>query len=179
MPLGIFGAGFYLVKSFRDGVRGDIQSHGPKRGSWAAMRWLNAGVSYCFTAIFAFEGDSLHNICLIDKEDPKITPCADQPILESYCAYIHRSRARFGFENSVADVRVEGHPKQQRYQSCYGIPLVAADGKLLGTVCHFDRSPMPVSDAVATGLDDLALLITEAHFPKNTYISPFPVFVGR
>jgi GAF domain-containing protein len=136
-------------------------------GLWAAMRWLNAGVSYRFTAIFAFEGDSLHNICLIDKEDPKITHCADQPILESYCTYIHRSRTRFGVENSIADVRVEGHPKRQNYQSYYGIPLVGADGKLLGTVCHFDRSPMPVSDAVATGLDDLAPLITEAAFSKK------------
>ncbi len=60
-------------------------------GLWAAMRWLNDRVPYRFTAIFAFEGDSLRNIILVEKEDPSITNCADQPIMDSYCIYIRRS----------------------------------------------------------------------------------------
>jgi GAF domain-containing protein len=147
-----------LVEQFKT----TVQSY----GLWAAMRWVNDRVAYRFTAIFAFEGDSLRNICLVDKEDPKITHCADQPILESYCTYIHRSHARFSVENSVVDSRVDGHSKQQSYQSYYGIPLINADGKLLGTVCHFDHHPMHVSEAAATTLDDLASFITEAAFSK-------------
>jgi hypothetical protein len=34
-------------------------------GVRAAMRWLNDRVPDRFTAIFAFDGDMLHNICLI------------------------------------------------------------------------------------------------------------------
>jgi hypothetical protein len=54
-------------------------------GLWAALRWLNDRVPYRFTAIFAFDGDMLRNICLIDKENQSTTKCSDQPITESYC----------------------------------------------------------------------------------------------
>jgi hypothetical protein len=37
-------------------------------------------------------------------------------------------------------------------------------GKMLGTVCHFDSMPVHVTEEVATTLDDLATLITEAAF---------------
>jgi hypothetical protein len=53
------------------------------------MRWLNDRVPYRYTAIFAFEGEMLHNICLIDKDNSTITNCSDQSITESYCMYIH------------------------------------------------------------------------------------------
>jgi hypothetical protein len=34
-------------------------------GLWAGLRWLNDRVPYGFTAIFAFDGEMLRNICLI------------------------------------------------------------------------------------------------------------------
>jgi hypothetical protein len=65
---------------------------------------------------------------------------------------------------SVRDDRVNGHPKQRSYQCYYGIPLLGPDGKLLGTVCHFDTDAIPVSGDVVTPLDDLAPIIAEAAF---------------
>lgn len=136
-------------------------------GLHAAMKWLNSQVPYRFTAIFAFEGDMLRNICLVDKENADVTECADQPILNSYCTYIHRSGERFRVDDARRDERVADHPKRYSYQCYYGIPLVATDGKMLGTVCHFDVNPQPVTEDVAAGLDDLAPLITEAAFSKK------------
>jgi hypothetical protein len=46
----------------------------------------------------------------------------------------------------------------------YGIPLFNSEGKILGTVCHFDSTPVRVTEDVATVLDDLVPLITEAAF---------------
>jgi hypothetical protein len=106
-------------------------------GLWAAMRSLNADSPYRFTAIFGFDGDLLKNVCLIDKEDLTVKSCADQPITESYCIFIHQTAAPFSVEHALRDTRVNGHPKQRAYQCYYGIPLVARNGKLLGTVCHF------------------------------------------
>ena len=60
----------------------------------AAMRWLNDRVPYRYTAIFAFDGEMLRNISLIDKENSNITHCSDQSITESYCMFIHRSGER-------------------------------------------------------------------------------------
>ena len=133
-------------------------------GLRAAMRLLNDRVSYRYTAIFAFDGEMLRNICLIDKENSDITKCADQPITESYCMYIRSSGARFNTEQSLADQRVEGHPKRRSIQSYYGIPLFDSEGKMLGTVCHFDSTPLRVTETVAEALDDLAPLIVEAVF---------------
>ena len=133
-------------------------------GLWAAMRWINDRVPYRFTAIFAFDGDMLRNICLIDKENQNITNCSDQPITESYCMYIRRSRERFSVEEASLDRRVAGHPKRQNVQCYYGIPLFGSKGEMLGTVCHFDSMPVRVTEEVATALDDLAPLIAEAAF---------------
>jgi hypothetical protein len=130
----------------------------------AAMRWLNDRVPYRYTAIFAFEGEMLRNICLVDKENSAITHCSDQSITESYCMYIHRSGEHFKVEESALDKRVEDHPKRRSIQCYYGIPLFSAEGKMLGTVCHFDSMPVRVTEAVAEALDDLAPLITEAAF---------------
>jgi hypothetical protein len=133
-------------------------------GLRAAMRWLNDRVPYRFTAIFAFDGDMLRNICLIDKENQNIAHCADQPITESYCMYIHRSGESFSVEKALLDKRVAVHPKRESVQCYYGIPLFGSEGKILGTVCHFDNTPVRATDDVATVLDDLAPLIAEAAF---------------
>lgn len=133
-------------------------------GLEAAMRWLNDRVPYRYSAIFAFEGEMLHNICLIDKEDSSITNCSDQPITDSYCMYIHRSGERFEIAHALLDKRVERHPKRRNIQCYYGIPLFDPEGRMLGTVCHFDSRPVGLTDGVAEALDDLAPLIGKAAF---------------
>jgi len=136
-------------------------------GLLAAMRWFNDRVPYRFTAIFAFDGDLLRNICLIDKENQDVTRCTDQPITQSYCMYIHNSGERFSVEEASLDERVAVHPKRQSIQCYYGIPLYGEEGQLLGTVCHFDSMPLRVTEDVATELDDLAGLIIEGAFSAS------------
>ena len=137
-------------------------------GLWGAMRWLNDRVPYRFTAVFGFAGDVLHNICLVDKENSDVTHCPDQPIADSYCIYIQRSGERFSVEDAVLDSRVEGHPKRRSYHCYYGIPLLSPEGNLLGTVCHFDKAPVRVTEEVVTALDELAALIAQAAFATNS-----------
>jgi hypothetical protein len=133
-------------------------------GLWAAMRSLNAASPYRFTAVFGFDGDLLRNFCLVDKENANVKSCADQTIAESYCIFIHRAAAPFSVEYALRDARVNGHPKQGSFQCYYGIPLLGRNGKLLGTVCHFDKEAVPVSGDVVMALDDLAPVIAEAAF---------------
>lgn len=149
------------------GIAGKFKIALEADGLWAAMRWLNDRVPYRFTAIFAFDGDMLRNICLIDKENQNITNCSDQPITESYCMYVHHSGEPFGVEEASRDRRVAVHPKRQNVQSYYGIPLFGSKGEMLGTVCHFDSIPVRVTDEVATALDDLAALIADAAFSAS------------
>jgi GAF domain-containing protein len=137
-------------------------------GLLAGMRWLNDQVPYRFSAVFSFDGEILRNICLIDKENPSISKCPDQPITESYCSYIRRSGMGFCVEEALADMRVEGHPKRRSVQCYYGIPLFGEEGRMLGTVCHFDSLPVRVTDEIASALDDVAPLIAEAAFNAKT-----------
>jgi len=131
------------------------------------MRSLNALSRYRFTAIFGFDGDFLRNVCLVDKEDSAVKSCADQNITESYCIFVKRSGEPFSVEHALRDERVDQHPKQRSYQCYYGIPLVGQDGKLLGTVCHFDKDVVPLSGDVVMALDDLAPVIAEAAFGEG------------
>lgn len=137
------------------------------RGLQAALRWLNDRVPYRFTAIFAFDGDMLRNICLIDKENQGVANCSDQPITESYCMYVHRSHEIFSVEETMLDNRVASHPKRMSVQCYYGIPLFGSNGELRGTVCHFDKMPIHVTEDVASVLDDLAPLIAKAAFSER------------
>jgi GAF domain-containing protein len=103
----------------------------------------------------------------VDKENEDVRECADQPISNSYRTYIHRSGEGFSVDDASRDTRVADHPKRHSYHCYYGIPLIATDGKMLGTVCHFDVILQSVTEDAATALDDLGPLIAEAAFGKN------------
>lgn len=137
-------------------------------GLWSAMRWVNAQVPYRFTAIFRFDGDMLRNVYLVDKLNPEITSCADQPIADSYCIYIRRASKTFSVEQALTDVRVADHPKRQSYQCYYGIPLFDRENRMLGTVCHFDTEPIRVTETVVSTLEVLGPSISEAAFQRSS-----------
>jgi hypothetical protein len=85
-------------------IKGDISGGGSLYldGELEGNVEHNDRVPYGFTAIFAFDGDMLRNIRLIDKENQSTTKCSDQPITESYCLYVRRSGERFSFGGSLA-----------------------------------------------------------------------------
>jgi hypothetical protein len=49
-------------------------------GLWAGLRWLNDRVPYGFTAIFAFDGDTLRNICLPVRTSLRRARCVSSQI---------------------------------------------------------------------------------------------------
>ncbi|HEX8835170.1 MAG TPA: GAF domain-containing protein [Abditibacteriaceae bacterium] len=133
----------------RDGVR-------------AALRFLNSVSTHRFTALFQFEGGTLRNLHLVDRDDPAIERSPDLPVLESYCVYVRNTAKSFSTGDSTNDARVEGHPKQQIVQSYCGIPLFNEDGSMFGTLCHFDYAPIPFSNEEAGLLDAVAPLLIKA-----------------
>jgi hypothetical protein len=65
-------------------------------------------------------------------------------------------------EEASLDKRVALHPKV--FSATTAFHCLTRKEKMLGTVCHFDRMPVRVTEEVATALDDLAPLISEAAF---------------
>ena len=77
-------------------------------------------------------------------------------IEDSYCAFIKRSAKSFSLQDSLSDLRVEGHPKQLIIHSYYGLPVLGTHGELLGTVCHFDCDTRPLMAETVDLLDAVA-----------------------
>jgi GAF domain-containing protein len=131
-------------------------------GVRAALRYLNSQSDHRFTAVFRFEGGTLRNLHLVDRDDPAVERCPDQPVLDSYCVYVRQTAETFVTEDSTNDGRVDGHPKQQTVQSYCGIPLMDEDGTLFGTICHFDYAPVPFGEEEVYLLEDVAPLLVKA-----------------
>jgi GAF domain-containing protein len=127
-----------------------------------SLRYLNGQGAHRFTAVFRFEGGTLRNLHMVDRDDPTVERCADQPVLESYCIYVRRTAETFVTDDSANDERVSGHPKQNVVQSYCGIPLMDEDGTLFGTICHFDFEPMRFGDDEVLLLEAVAPLLVHA-----------------
>lgn len=127
-----------------------------------ALHYLNGQSAHRFTAVFRFEGGTLRNLHMIDREDHTVERCADQPVLDSYCIYVRRTAEKFITGDSTRDDRVSGHPKQNVVQSYCGIPLMEEDGTLFGTICHFDFEPVPFGDDEVLLLEDVTPLLVNA-----------------
>ena len=132
------------------------------QGLWPAMQYLNAKAPYRYSAVFRFEGSMLRNVCLVDRESPEVTCCAELPIADSYCVYVRESSSDFAVEHARMDCRVTGHPKAEMFQSYYGVPLLADDGALLGTICHFDERPLVLDSQVGGLLNEVAPFVAAA-----------------
>lgn len=131
-------------------------------GLLEAMRFVSDHSAHRFTALYHFDGSMLRNLILVDKEDESVSRCPDLPVLESYCVYVRDAASRFKVEAASSDRRVEGHPKQRIIQSYCGIPIIASDGSLWGTMCHFDYAPHPFEDFEVAVLEAIAPMIMRA-----------------
>ena len=65
-------------------------------GLWVGMQYLNTLSPYRYSAVFRFEGPTLRNICLVDREQPDVKDCPEMPVSESYCVYVRDSGIQFG-----------------------------------------------------------------------------------
>lgn len=143
-----------VVQRFREVLVSD--------GLFEAMRYANDQSEHRFTAIYYFDGPVLRNLLLVDKQDRAVRKCPDLPVLESYCLYVREAVARFQVDAAATDPRVEGHPKQHVVQSYCGIPILAGDGTLWGTICHFDYAPRHYDDDEVAVLEAVAPMVMRA-----------------
>jgi len=131
----------------RETDKGSFTTLLKEKGIYDALRFINEKSSHRFTALYAFDGPVLHNICLVDKQDSSIRQMNSIDIAHSYCFYVRDSGQKFIVPDSLADERVAGHPKQATIQSYCGMPLMNSSHEMLGTLCHFDFIPLAYTDA--------------------------------
>jgi GAF domain-containing protein len=120
---------------------------------------LNHRVPHRFTAIYRLIGQALYNVATVDKHlhleplDLKVVPLKD-----SFCQFVLRD-GLFLTRESGSDARLDGHP-YSGVVGCYvGVPVRNRDGKVAGTLCHFDLESHEVSDDEYLLLDRAARLM--------------------
>ncbi|MCD9095392.1 hypothetical protein LU699_06725 [Luteimonas fraxinea] len=120
-----------------------LVQHGRLR---SALEQINQVAGCRFTAIFRFDDGDLRNLILVDKEDLLNLVMDTIPVRDSYCMFVRQSEDVFSVDDSLTDDRVLGHAKRSVQRTYIGYPLRTSSGKLFGTLCHFDFSPVTVSD---------------------------------
>ncbi len=121
------------------------------------LRLLNGESPYRFTSLFRFDGDRLVNVWSFDREEPEadLFP-SNLPIGASYCVFVRDACAPFVISDSQRDPRVLHHGRRDSVRSYCGVPLVEADGTLIGSICHFDAEVRASDPAMVDLLLDVA-----------------------
>jgi GAF domain-containing protein len=124
-----------------------------------AVMFLNSLTTHRFTSLFRFDGETLRNVVFFDREDPARASTDDMPVSASYCVFVRDGEATFTVPDAACDPRVEGHPKQPVFRAYCGVPLLDADGRMFGTICHFDFAPRSISDENVALMEAIAPLL--------------------
>lgn len=128
-------------------------------GVRAVLIFLNGLTDHRFTALYRFDDETLKNLYFFDREHPDVESCPEIPVMASYCVFVRSSRLTFMTSDSLEDERVRGHPKEFEVRSYCGVPLVDEDGRMFGTICHFDFRPIPISDENVALMEAMASLL--------------------
>ena len=131
----------------RDGLRG-------------AVHELNQTVPHRYTGIFIAEGLSLRNVALSDKQVAAPEPWPPFPLGDSFCSLIVHAGDPLLVREARVDPRddVKSHPAGNIVQAYCGVPLLDSEGRVLGTLCHFDETPSAVDVDLALMLQVSVLL---------------------
>lgn len=132
-----------------------------KHGVQEALRHLNAGVPHRYTAVFVLDGDLLRNLYMVDKlGEARPEQLAVVPLGSSFCQFVLRD-GRLCTEDSRDERLLDGSPYQGMVIAYHGVPLTHGDGRLAGTLCHFDLVRQSLSEAQFERLQQAARLLSE------------------
>jgi len=146
----LYDVGAFLPSRYSGGMDGtfDVMAQALKAGGLAAaLRVLNERIQHRYSAVYQLQGrDRLVNLALVDKcDEPCPAYLKNVPYDESFCQFAVRE-GQFRTDNSALDERLAGHPYQGIMNSYHSVPLVSTEGRILGTVCHFDLAAFALDD---------------------------------
>ena len=138
-------------------------------GVRAALAELVARTDYRFIAIFRFEGGKASAAVYYDRENPGQRLADEVPEVATYCCYVRDSRGVFTTADALIDQRLDNHAARDVVRSYCGVPVMDPEGKLLGTLCHYDLVPRDPAQL------DLELLLQVAStLAAENRIPPYP-----
>lgn len=135
----------------------------------AALAYLVSLSDYRFIGIFRFCDGKATAAVHVDREDPDKLCSAEAAEAATYCCYVRDSRGVFTTANALLDERLATHAARAEVLAYCGVPVMDAEGQLLGTLCHYDVVPRDPQRL------DLALLIEVAStLALGAHLPPYP-----
>lgn len=131
---------------FEDGVR-------------AAVIYLNGLTDYRFTALYRFDKKNISSIFFYDRLHPTVTTSPEIPLMNAYCTEVRETGRPFCTVNTLSDA--QSTQARTRLQSFCGVPLIDAEGHMLGTLCHFDFSARALEKLDISLMEAMADLLKE------------------
>jgi GAF domain-containing protein len=142
----------------RSQLRSALEAGGPRR----ALEYLNSRTPHRFTAMYRFDDATLRNLVFYDADHPDVEHTDAIPVLASYCVFVRDANATFSTTHAARDDRVGDHPKRQVLQAYCGVPLRDEEGRMFGTICHFDFDPMEISGEEVELMEAVAPMLRRA-----------------
>jgi GAF domain-containing protein len=140
----------------RDGVR-------------AGLAKLVERTDYRYIGIFRFEGGKANAAVHYDRLNPDVLTAQEVPDTATYCCYVRDSGGTFTTANALVDPRLTEHPAREVVLSYCGVPVMESEGKVFGTLCHYD---LVTRDPDQIDLD-LVIQVASALAQRNA-VPPYP-----
>jgi GAF domain-containing protein len=125
-----------------------------------ALAFLNARTRHRYTGLYRFEPPMLRNLCLYDRENPRLHVGGDSPMDETYCSIVGERAAPFATPDALGDECLATHPARADVQAYCGAPVTDGVGRCVGTLCHFDVRPRLVPETEIPIMEQLARLLS-------------------
>lgn len=121
-----------------------------------SLQYLNSLSQHRYTGLFLFDGETLKNTFIFDRQSVVQNLFPEKLTNHSYCLSVKESGQPFQVDNAVLDQRVSDHPSRDIVRSYCGVPLRDREGTVFGTLCHFSPDPCHSKD------DEIPLMQTFA-----------------
>ena len=141
-------------------------------GVRAALIFVNHLTEHRFSALYQFQNDILRNLYFYDREYPETETTDEIPVTASYCVFLRDSGLLFHTSDALRDERVRTHPKREQLQSYCGVPVLDSEGKLFGSVCHFDIKARVIADEDVDLMEAVALLLRDEPALRQAALAP-------
>lgn len=114
-----------------------LASDGIRSALYAILRRSD----YRFISIVRFKDGKAMSVVHVDRQDLTVQQAAEVADTATYCCYVRDRNGAFITADAMNDPRTATHPAREVVRSYCGVPILEADGTLIGTLCHYDLEP--------------------------------------
>jgi hypothetical protein len=136
-----------------------------EQGVHAALGYLNRRTTHRYTGVYRFDGQHSRNEVLFDRYDATVRHGSDVPLVEAFCSLVGREQPSLQILDAALDPRAEAI--DTLVVSYCGVLMYDAQGRVYGTLCHYDLDLCQTLALEVPLLEAAASLLYQALHPAT------------